>query len=113
MYARSSQTAYVEWAFPQALSGNYRIYADVPSYSGLAAPYGCTVWNPVTNATYHIKQGSSDLATKTVNHSTAKGTAVLLYEGNATGVTAVTLPNVGSPTSCGHFLIDRLRAEPY
>jgi hypothetical protein len=113
MYARSSQTAFVEWAFPSSLSGNYKIIADIPSYAGLPAPSGCTSWNPVTNALYHIKQGNSDLATKTVNYGSVVGTPVILFQGNATGVTRVTLGNVGTPTNCGHFLIDRVRAEPY
>jgi len=114
MYARSnSQTAWVEWAFQNSLSGNYKIYADIPSYWGLPAPYGCTSWKPVTNAKYHIKKGASDTATKTVNHGSNLGQAVLLFQGDATGITRVTLGNQGTPGSCGHFLIDRVRAVPY
>ena len=114
MYARSSsETAYVEWVFPQLLSGNYQIWADIPSYSGLPSPYGCSSWNPVTNAYYHVKTGSGDIATKTVNLGAYAGSSVLLYQGNATGVAKVTLGNRGNPGSCGHFLIDRVRAVPY
>jgi len=114
MYTRSSsQTAYVQWAFPKSLSGNYKIWADIPNPWGLPAPSGCAAWNPAPDALYHIKVGSNDVATKSVNHNGSAGSSVLLFQGDATGVDKVTLGNKAANGNCGHMLVDRLRAEPY
>ena len=113
MFARSSQTAYVVWEFPQTLSGNYRIFIDVPSTTGLTPSGGCQSWNLVNDAQFNLKSGTTTLSTTTVDFAHDEGTSKQLFDGDMTAVTAITLGNTSAQSSCGVFLLDRIRAEPF
>jgi len=113
MWARLSQSAYVQWTFANALqSGSWKIEAFIPSTSGLSET-GCGGWNPATAAVYNLYKGSARYSQVTVNQSTSRGTWVTLGTGTGlAGVTRVTLGNQHASGACRQFLIDAIRATP-
>lgn len=127
MFTRSSGvTAHARFFFadaagnPVALSGNYRIYATVPSHPA-ANPTNvdpsCT-WSLHTGATYTLYNNATPaavLGTATINQAAVAGTGpVLLFSGNLTGASYITVTNhwPGHAT-CGQVLLDHVEARPF
>lgn len=127
MFTRSSGvTAHARFFFadaggnPVALSGNYRIYATVPSHPA-ASPTNldpsCT-WSLHTAATYTLYNNATPAAvllTTTINQAAVAGTGpVLLFSGDLTGASYITVTNhwPGHAT-CGQVLLDHVEADPF
>jgi len=115
LYTRLRQTAYGRWLFDEPLAGTYRVIADVPSIQGLPVPNGCGRWNLARAVRHNLKVGDETVATTVRDHGVDTGRSVVLFEGDLTGVTGVTVGNAwdGAGGECGHILLDRIRAEPY
>ena len=120
MEAQWAETAYATWKFPQKLIGNYKIEAQIPVAIPASANGGACKADSTTTyapkAVYHLQTAGNDLKTVTVNHQTAKGTKVTLFQGDATGVTSIRLgngPTSPSPPACQFYLLDAIYATPY
>ena len=116
MYTRRAISAFARWSFPP-LTGNYRIYADIPAVGGLAAPVGCPAFNLSRDVFYNLKRGDETLRmSDRVDQSFDSGRGrKLIFEGDLTGADGVTVGNAwdGAGGGCGHVLLDRLTIEPY
>jgi hypothetical protein len=124
MEAQWADTAYVEWQFPQALIGNYKLEAWLPEAIPASANGGACAADSTTTyaakAVYHLKTAGNELGTVTLNHQTLKGTTkpgtlVPLWSGDATGLTSIRLNNGSAPTTppaCQFYLVDAIVATP-
>ena len=117
MWADWEQSAWVKWQFAKPLIGNYKIEAvipqGIPANAGSCTPAQATY---ATGAVYHLETAGGELATKTVNHSTAKKTTVTLFQGDATGLVDIKLyngPATKQPPACEFYLVDAVYATPY
>ena len=118
MWADWEQSAYVDWKFPKALIGNYKIEAVIPpglpANASTCTP-GASTYN--TAAVYHLLTAGGELAQKTVDHNANKNKTVTLFNGDATGLTGIRLYNGPSannkqPPACEFYLVDAVYATP-
>ncbi len=118
MIRTPNQRAYVRWVLPKPLQGTYTIAVSLPDPKKLGLkPDPCASWTYGSSLVYKFKKGNSDFKqSAAIDHGKEKGQAKkVIFTGDLTGVTSVTMGNGGNPKWPGYCyvaLIDALYATP-